>query len=100
MSKFSDFYNAMLKDEEVKKEAAGILGDISLVEIDKTQAELLVPIAKKLGFDITADEAINYLNADKLMLDENDLDAVAGGKGEDLHIYYDKDGKEYKREYR
>lgn len=82
MSKVSEFYAKALADEAAKKELITILGDNKIEEASDEQLVKVGDLAKKLGYDITVDEAKAYLNGDDTELDEDDLDAVAGGKGD------------------
>lgn len=80
MSKISEFYAKVMEDEAAKKELIGILGEKKFEEADDAQLAKVGELAKKLGFEITVDEAKAYFNTDS-ELNEDDLDAVAGGKG-------------------
>jgi hypothetical protein len=80
MSKVSDFYAKAVADEASKNELITILGDKKLTEASDEQLIKVGELAKKIGFEITLDEAKAYLNGGD-ELDEDDLDAVAGGKG-------------------
>lgn len=81
MSKFTEFYAKAMEDTAVKKELQEILEKKSIE--DATEAELIKigVLAKRLGFEITLEEAQNFLHGEEAELDENDLDAVAGGSG-------------------
>lgn len=81
MSKVTDFYAKALADESAKKELITILGDKKFEEASDEQLVKVGELAKKLGFEITIEEAKAYLSSDSTELDEDDLDAVAGGKG-------------------
>jgi hypothetical protein len=81
MSKVSDFYVKATADESAKKELSAILGGKKIDDATDEELVKIGELAKKLGFDITVDEAKAYLNGDDAELDDNDLDAVAGGKG-------------------
>jgi hypothetical protein len=80
MSKVSDFYAKAVEDEASKNELIAILGDKKITEASDEQLVKVGELAKKIGFEITLDEAKAYLNGGE-ELDEEDLDAVAGGKG-------------------
>lgn len=80
MSKFTDFYKKAVANDEAKKELTAILGDREFKEATDEQLEKLSGLAKKLGFDITVEEARAYLNNANTELDDDELDAVAGGK--------------------
>ncbi len=81
MSKVSEFYAKVLADESAKKELIVILGECRIENASDEQLTQVGKLAKKLGYDITIEEAKAYLNGDDAELDEEDLDAVAGGKG-------------------
>lgn len=80
MSKVSEFYAKAVADESAKKELITILGDKKFTEASDDQLAKIGELAKRLGFEITIDEAKAYLNGDHSELDEEELDAVAGGK--------------------
>ena len=82
MNKIVEFYTKALENEETKKELIMILGEKKFEEADDTQLEKIGEVAKKLGYEITIEEAKAYLNKEDAELDAEDLDAVAGGKGE------------------
>ena len=81
MSKVTDFYAKAMADESAKAEISSILGGTEINAATDEQLVKIGEVAKKLGFDITVDEAKAYLNPEEAELDEDDLDAVAGGKG-------------------
>ncbi len=81
MSKVTEFYAKAVADDAAKKELITILGDKKFEEASDEQLAKIGVLAKKLGFDITIEEAKAYLNGDNTELDEDDLDSVAGGKG-------------------
>lgn len=81
MSKVSEFYAKALADDAAKKELIIILGENKIEDASDEQLTKVGQLAKKLGYDITVEEAKAYLNGDNAELDEDDLDAVAGGKG-------------------
>lgn len=80
MSKVSEFYAKAISDESAKAKLAGILGDKSINEADNEQLKKIGCLAKELGFDITVEEAKEYLSGGNTELDMDDLDSVAGGK--------------------
>ncbi len=82
MSKVSEFYAKAISDERSKAKLGEILGGKTINEATDEQLEKIGGLAKELGFEITIDEAKDYLNSDSSELDDNDLDAVAGGKGD------------------
>ncbi len=81
MSKISEFYAKALADESAKKELITILGENKIEEASDEQLTKVGELAKKLGYDITVEEAKAYLNRDDSELADDDLDAVAGGTG-------------------
>lgn len=81
MSKVSEFYAKALADDATKKELIVILGDNKIENASDEQLAKVGELAKTLGYDITVDEAKAYLNCGEAELDEDDLDAIAGGKG-------------------
>lgn len=86
MSKISDFYSTLMQDEVLKKELVEILEGKSIFEANDKQLMEIRKIAEKLSMDISLDEAKNFLSGNSMELDDNDLDAVAGGKGETSKI--------------
>ncbi len=82
MSKVTDFYINAIADEATKKELIDILGNKSINEASDDQLVKIGKLANKLGFDITLEEAKAYLTSEETELNEDDLDAVAGGKGD------------------
>lgn len=81
MSKVSEFYAKTLSDETAKAKLGSILGGKFINEADDEQLRKIGVLAKEMGFEITIEEAKNYLKGDNAELDDDDLDAVAGGKG-------------------
>ncbi len=90
MSKITDFYSKAISDSAANKELADILNGTEIQNVSDEQIEKIGILAKKLGFDITADEAREYLNNDFAELDDDDLDAAAGGKNQthytEIHV--------------
>ena len=85
MSKFMDFYSKVTADEESFKEFKEIVlkynaPGTALENVTEETLEALEPLAKKMGFEISAAEAKEYLGGEAEM-SEDDLDNVAGGKG-------------------
>lgn len=81
MSKITDFYTLAMKKEETRKALEGILNGKLLKDADDGQLSQVGVLAAELGYDITLEEAKEYLNSEETELNEEDLDAVAGGKG-------------------
>ncbi len=86
MSKINDFYSAVLADSEKNAELGKILDGSDIAQAADEQLERIGEIAKQMGFDITVEEAKAYLRGDDTELDDDDLDAVAGGKGNSSRI--------------
>ena len=90
MNKVTTFYNKVLSDEKSKKEYFGIAGDTELEKLSAEQISKLGELAKKIGIEISEEEFHEYVSGGEL--DDDDLDAVAGGKGEthykDVVIYH------------
>lgn len=82
MSKVTDFYAKVMADEALKAELGEVLGGKDIAAATDDELLKIGDIAKKAGFDITVDEAKAYLNPEETALDDDDLDAVAGGKGD------------------
>lgn len=82
MSKISDFYSKLLTDEDMKKEVYAILKDKTISDATDDELGHISLIAKKAGFDISVEEAKSYISGMINELDDDDLDAVAGGKGD------------------
>ena len=82
MSKISEFYAKAVSDEKAKAKLGEIMGDKPINEADESQLKKIGALAKELGFEITVEEAKNYLSGSNSELDDDDLNAVAGGKGE------------------
>ena len=80
MSKISDFYAKVMSDEKTKSELESILDGKPIEKASGKQMKKIGKLAEDLGFDITAEEAKNYLKNDNSELDMDDLDSVAGGK--------------------
>ncbi len=80
MSKIGDFYKKAMTDGKIKAEISDILGDKELSAATDGELSKICGVAKKQGFNITVDEAKAYLSAAGGELNEEELDAVAGGK--------------------
>lgn len=87
MSKLSEFYTKAISDESAKAKLSDILGGKFINEADEEQLKKIGLLAKEMGFEITVNEAKAYLNGDNAELDDDDLDAVAGGKGDVSESY-------------
>lgn len=93
MSKIADFYSTVMQDDILKKELVEILEEKSILEANDKQLMEIGKIAEKLGVEISLDEAKKFLSGNNMELDDNDLDAVAGGKGETSKIELYKGGE-------
>lgn len=82
MSKMSDFYSAAINDNTSRKKLAEILDGKSFEEATDEQLVQIGELSKSLGIEIDIDEAKAFLRGNDQELDEDDLDAVAGGKGD------------------
>ena len=78
MSKFNDFYGKITEDEKIAKEVAIVLGGDTFENASDEKLFKIGEIAKKAGFEFTLDEARAYFGEGEL--EDDDLDAVAGGK--------------------
>ena len=78
MSKFNDFFKNIMEHSELKAEVAGVLGDVPFEKASDEQLVKIGKIAKKAGFDFALDEVKEFFACGEL--DDDDLDAVAGGK--------------------
>lgn len=86
MSKISEFYTKAMEDETSRQLLEEILGDRRFEGANDEQLLRIGEVAKRLGYEISLEEAKAYLNGEETALDEDDLDAVAGGKG--VYISY------------
>lgn len=82
MSKMSDFYSAAINDNTSRKKLAEILDGKSFEEATDEQLVQIGELSKSLGIEIDIDEAKAFLRGNDQELDEDDLDAVAGGKSD------------------
>ena len=76
------FFDELSKNEDLQKQlkAATEKNEAEIAKAIKAQAETVVEVAKKAGFDFTADEFLASGASTDEKLDMNELDAVAGGK--------------------
>ena len=79
MSKFNDFYKKVMEDEKIKAEVIEVLGDDTFEKASDEKLAKIGEIAKKAGYEFTLEEAKAHFEGGEL--DEDELDAVAGGKG-------------------
>ena len=97
MSKFMDFYKHVMSDDEVRKEFEALAGKMENDNITDPQAKLeqLVGFARGQGFDFETGEVEAYLAGMQECgeLSDDELDAVAGGKGGCFIIGVTSEGK-------
>ncbi|MGN0629878.1 MAG: hypothetical protein ACI4JN_00985 [Ruminococcus sp.] len=86
MNKFSEFYIKVMENDSIKKEFTKILGDKNIEKASENQLLKIGELAENIGITITLDEAKAYLNGMETELDEDDLDAVAGGGKGETHV--------------
>ncbi len=83
MSKESvkDFLEEVSKNEDLQKQlkAATEGAKVDCEKMIQSQAEILVKIAKNAGYDFTVEDVLAAGKVENGRLDENELDAVAGG---------------------
>ena len=77
MSKFSDFYAKVMEDDALKAEVVKVLGGSTFDNATDDQLAKIGDIAKGAGFDFTLEEVKAHFEESEL--DDDDLDAVAGG---------------------
>jgi len=92
MSKFLEFYNSINTDPavgaEFKKiaEKYNIPPGASLIDFSDEVLAALIPAAEKAGFEFTLEEVKEYFKrSDGGELSEDELEAIAGGKGTEPH---------------
>ena len=75
------FFEEVSKNEDLQNQlkAATEKQEAEIAKAVKAQAEAVVEVAKKAGFDFTPQEMLEQASGDK-KLDINELDAVAGGQ--------------------
>ncbi len=75
------FFEEVSKSEDLKNQlnAAAKENEAAIAKAVKAQAEAVVEVAKKAGFDFTADELLAAGAPEGKKLDMDELDAVAGG---------------------
>lgn len=78
MKKITEFYAKAISNEGTKAKLNEILGGKPINEADDKQLKKIGELAKELGFEITVEEAKDYLS-NNAALGDDDLDAVAGG---------------------
>ena len=79
MNKFNEFYAKLSENESLREGVEKILGDNTFEDASDEQLLKIGGIAKELGFEFSIDEVRTYFGNSEL--DDEALDAVAGGKG-------------------
>lgn len=80
MSKVTEFYKAAIADDAVKQEINDIFGQTKLEDASDEQLEKVGEVAKRLGFDISLEEAREYLNSEHKELSDPELGELASNK--------------------
>lgn len=88
MSKFTEFYDALQKHEDALRKFSEMIGDRKIEEADDETFLQIGKLAEELGYEITLEDAHNYFRNSETELDEDDLEAVAGGKTGDVYTHY------------
>ncbi|MBQ4014139.1 MAG: Nif11-like leader peptide family natural product precursor [Treponema sp.] len=75
------FFEEVSKNADLQKQlkAATEKKEAEIAKAVKAQADAVVEVAKKAGFDFSADELLSSGAPEGKKLDMNELDAVAGG---------------------
>lgn len=75
------FFEEVSKNEDLKKQlkAATEKSSAEIAKDVKAQVQAVVEVAKKAGFDFSADDLLSAGASEGSKLDMNELDAVAGG---------------------
>ncbi|MGP1406689.1 Nif11-like leader peptide family RiPP precursor [Selenomonas sp.] len=79
MSKMSDFYTKVVSDAGLRAKVDAVLAGKDIANLTDEELQKIGEIAKEAGFDISLDEAKEYLAAEAKELSDEALDAVAGG---------------------
>ena len=77
--KISAFYEKVTSDDALKAKLEKILGGVDIAEATDDQLKAVGEIAKDLGYDFTIDEVKDFIASGDVQLDDDALDAVAGG---------------------
>jgi predicted ribosomally synthesized peptide with nif11-like leader len=91
MSKVSEVYEALSKDEAMQERAQVL--DSAKEEAGKAVSEAIAAFAKDEGYTFTADELDDFMNSNTLS--EEELKAVAGGVYDDIAYHQQRMEKEY-----
>ena len=102
MDKFKQFYAQSVADDTIGAEVKKILGKTPVEDATDDQLIKLGELAKTLGLDIALDEAKAYLaksHDDEGEISADELQAVAGGKGEVSSTPPEEDGMDYLNDF-
>ena len=83
MNKFVEFYNYVTSDAEAKAKLEALIAKGGNMDKDAYFDEMIA-FAKGQGYDFTKEEVVKYFadNFEEGELSDDDLEAVAGGKGQ------------------
>ena len=85
-SKVLDFFNSLSKDESSAKEFKTITEELSTAENEASAKEILekklIPFAKSKGYDITAQDFLNFVKDKNSELNDDVLALASGGRAE------------------
>lgn len=75
------FFEEVSRNEDLQKQLQSAVEKSSaeITNAIKAQAEKVAEVAKKAGFDFTAQELLDSSSPEGNKLDKNELDTVAGG---------------------
>ena len=75
------FFEEVSRNEDLQKQlqAAVEKSSAEITNAIKARAEKVAEVAKKAGFDFTAQELLEFSSSEENKLDKKELDAVAGG---------------------
>ena len=79
MSKVADFYAKVMSSDELQGKLGDILQGKNIVDATDDDLKKIGEVAKAAGFDITMEEAKEYIQSDEAAVSDEALDAVAGG---------------------
>ena len=79
MDKMAIFYAKVIADKGLRDKVAGILKGKDINQATDEQLAQIGELAKSTGYDITLEEAKDYLAADAKDLSDEAHEAVAGG---------------------
>ena len=83
MSKFTDFYNHLIENEVAKSKVTALAAQFEPGAKKEEMVSALTKLAAEEGFTFTDDEVLAFMErfGDGGELSEDELEAVAGGKG-------------------